>query len=119
MKMIITVFLMAAAINLHGSDPAAQRFAAANRWAALALVEGGSDSQRGPCGEVSRYGIMPANWLANAMAGESPTNQWQALALAMRIQSRRVAAFARAHSRMPTDGEWVVRWHCLAPGGRN
>lgn len=83
------------------------------RWAALAMEESGDcDGCIGPAGELSRYQITPANWLAAAHTGESPTNQWQALAVAMRIQSWRVASFARAHGRMPTNLEWVLLWKC-------
>ena len=115
MKTIIAVFLVVAAFQVSAMD----------RWSALAMVEGGSDTRTGPCGEVSRYGIMPSNWKLETgdLKGEmgkgkaetfSPTNQWQALEVAMRIQSRRVAAFARAHGRMPSDGEWALLWHCPA-----
>ncbi len=83
------------------------------RWAALSMQETGDlDRAIGPQGEVSRFAIMPALWARFARAGDSPTNQWQALGVAMRIQALRAGDFARRCGRLPNDLEWVLLWKC-------
>lgn len=85
---------------------------ATDRWEALGMIESGNcDRCTGRAGELSRYQIMPENWRASASGGESFTNHWQALSVAMRIQGRRVAVFAQNHGRLPTDREWYLLWH--------
>lgn len=85
------------------------------RWSALSMQEtGDDDSARGPDGEVSRYAILESLWNVNANQGDAWTNRWQALRVAMKIQSSRVVSFAKNQGRMPTDLEWALLWKCPA-----
>ena len=82
-------------------------------WA-LEQVEAGSDTKPGPCGEVSRYQILPTVW--RQYAGNLPIsasmNPFTAKNVATRLLEARTGHFRRIYHRQPTDYETGLLWHC-------
>ena len=61
------------------------------RLECLAMVEGGTDAGRGPCGEVSRYCIMPDVWRQYShLPLSAATNPFTARAVVVKIMADRL-----------------------------
>ena len=104
MKLTITILFLAG--SLHAMD----------RWEALSQLESGdNDNASGRAHEVSRYQMLPSVWrAATSLPLSAATNRDAAWSVAAKVQGARVVAFARREGRMPTDGEWVLIFHCPA-----
>jgi hypothetical protein len=88
---------------------------AADRWAALSLIESGdNDRALGPHGEVSRYQMQPEVWKRYAPTNADWTKPGDSLLVAKAIMQERCAAFERSEKRPPTDFEFYVLWNAPA-----
>jgi len=83
------------------------------RLECLAMVEGGSDTKPGPCGEISRYCIMPSVWRQYShLPLSAATNPFTARKVAFTIMD------ARTRHRPVSDANWAILWHCPGAIGR-
>lgn len=88
---------------------------AADRWAALSLIESrDNDRAVGPHGEVSRYQMKPEVWQRYAPTNADWANPKDSLLVAKAIMDERCAAFERSSNRPPTDFEFYVLWNAPA-----
>ena len=88
---------------------------AADRWAALSLIESGdNDRATGPHGEISRYQMQPEVWKRYASTNADWTKPEESLAVAKAVMEERCAAFERSTKRPPTDFEFYVLWNAPA-----
>jgi len=76
------------------------------RLECLAMVEGGSDTKPGPCGEISRYCIMPDVWREYShLPLSAATNPFTARAVVVKIMD------SRLNGRVVTDAQWYLTYH--------
>jgi hypothetical protein len=88
---------------------------AADRWAALSLIESGDDDKAvGPHGEISRFQMQPDLWKRYAPTNADWTKPDDSLLVAKAVMQERCTAFERSMHRPPTDFEFYVLWN--APG---
>ena len=94
------------------------RLQAADRWAALSLIESGdNDRAVGPHGEISRFQMQPELWKRYAPTNADWTKPEDSLVVARAVMQERCDAFERSSHRLPTDFEFYVLWN--APGQVN